>query len=43
VPNSLAVVERGPTVTRNHTYVSKLQVGVVVRLVLLLRDVTPGP
>lgn len=36
VPRSLAVVERGPTVTRNHTYVSKRHAGaVVVRLVML--------
>ncbi|MEO8701743.1 MAG: hypothetical protein ABI867_16980 [Kofleriaceae bacterium] len=38
VPGSLAIVERGPTVTCNHGYVSKLNVGAeVVRLVLLLR------
>ena len=37
-PASVAVVERGPTVTCNHTYVSKLHAGVsVVRLVVLLR------
>jgi hypothetical protein len=37
-PRSLAIVERGPTVTCNHTYVSKLQQGAsVVRLVALLR------
>jgi len=35
VPRSLAVVERGPTVTRNHTYASKLHAGVIVRLVML--------
>ena len=39
-PRSLAVVERGPTVTCNHTYVSKLHAGAdVIRLVVLLRDV----
>lgn len=37
-PGSLAIVERGPTVTSNHTYVSKLHTGTVVREVLLLRD-----
>lgn len=38
VPGSVAVVERGPTVTCNHTYVSKLHAGAsVVRLVVLLR------
>ncbi|MBA3821246.1 MAG: hypothetical protein H0X17_20345 [Deltaproteobacteria bacterium] len=38
-PGSLAVVERGPTVACNHTYVSKLHgTASVVRLVLLLRD-----
>ena len=38
-PRTLAIVERGPTVTRNHTYVSKLHAGaVVVRLVMLARD-----
>lgn len=38
VPRSLAIVERGPAVTRNHTYVSKLHAGaVVVRLVMLAR------
>jgi hypothetical protein len=35
VPRSLSIVERGPAVTRNHTYVSKLVRGVVVRLVML--------
>jgi hypothetical protein len=35
VPRSLAIVERGPAVTRNHTYVSKLSSGVVIRLVML--------
>ena len=39
VPNALAIVERGPTVTCNHTYVSKLHPDAsVVRLVVLLRD-----
>jgi hypothetical protein len=38
VPGSVAVVERGPTVTCNHTYVSKLHATAsVVRLVVLLR------
>lgn len=38
VPGSVAIVERGPTVACNHTYVSKLHVGAsVVRLVVLLR------
>jgi len=37
VPNTLSIVELGPTVTRNHTYVSKRQSGIVTRLVLLLR------
>jgi hypothetical protein len=34
-PRALSVVERGPTVTRNHTYVSKLHAGAVIRLVML--------
>jgi hypothetical protein len=39
VPGSLAVVERGPTVSCNHTYVSKRHAGAsVVRLIALLRD-----
>jgi hypothetical protein len=38
IPHSLAIVERGPTVTCNHTYVSKRHATSVVRLVLLLRD-----
>lgn len=38
-PGALSIVERGPTVMANHTYVSKLQAGLsVVRLVALLRD-----
>ncbi len=38
-PGALAIVERGVTVTCNHTYVSKLHEGAsVVRCVLLLRD-----
>ena len=38
-PRSLAVVERGPTVTSHHTYVSKLAPAAsVVRLIALLRD-----
>jgi hypothetical protein len=37
-PRSLAIVERGPTVTCHHTYVSKLDPGaLVIRLVVLLR------
>ena len=36
-PGSLAIVERGPTVTSNHTYVSKLHASSVVRAVVLLR------
>ena len=40
-PGTLAIVERGVTITRNHTYVSKLQpTAVVVRLIVLLRDST---
>ena len=39
-PGSVVVVERGPTVTCNHAYVSRLHPGAeVVRLVTLLRDV----
>jgi hypothetical protein len=39
VPGSLAIVERGPTVTSNHTYVSKrFATASVVRLVLLARS-----
>lgn len=42
-PGALSVVERGPTVTCNHTYVSKLSAAAeVVRLVVLLRDRDPG-
>lgn len=38
-PRSLALVERGPTVTSHHTYVSKLApTASVVRLIALLRD-----
>ncbi len=38
-PGTLAIVERGVTVTCNHTYVSKLHEGAsVVRLVVLARD-----
>src|SRR5690606_3301939 len=38
-PGALAIVERGVTVTCNHTYVSKLHEGAsVVRCVVLLRD-----
>lgn len=37
-PGALALVERGPTVMSNHTYVSKRHAGAsVVRLVVLLR------
>jgi hypothetical protein len=40
-PGALAMVERGPTVMSNHTYVSKLHAGAsVVRLIVLLRDTT---
>jgi hypothetical protein len=36
---SLAIVERGPTVPGNHTYVSEhLAAAGIVRLVMLLRD-----
>ena len=35
VPRSLAIVERGPAVTRNHTYVSKRVSGEVIRLVMI--------
>jgi len=39
VPGSLAIVERGPTVCCNHTYVSKrCAAASVVRLMILLRD-----
>jgi hypothetical protein len=39
LPGSLAIVERGVTVTCNHTYVSKLhRDAVVMRLIVLLRD-----
>jgi hypothetical protein len=38
-PGSLAIVERGPTVSCNHTYVSKRHAAAsIVRLVMLLRD-----
>jgi hypothetical protein len=38
-PGALALVERGPTVMSNHTYVSKRHAGTsVVRLIALLRD-----
>lgn len=38
-PGALALVERGPTVMCNHTYVSKRHASAsVVRLVMLLRD-----
>jgi hypothetical protein len=38
-PGALALVERGPTVMSNHTYVSRLHpVASVVRLMVLLRD-----
>ena len=40
-PGALAIVERGPAITCNHTYVSKLHASAeVVRLMLLLRDAT---
>jgi hypothetical protein len=42
-PGTLAIVERGVTVTCNHTYVSKLaRDAVVVRLMVLLRDSRPA-
>lgn len=38
LPGAMSIVERGPTVTCNHTYVSKRHLDAsVVRLVLLLR------
>jgi hypothetical protein len=38
-PGALSIVERGPTVTCNHTYVSKRHLDAsVVRLVLLMRE-----
>ena len=38
-PATLAIVERGPTVACNHTYVSKRHAGAeIVRLLLLLHD-----
>ncbi|HEY5950710.1 MAG TPA: hypothetical protein VIV40_34700 [Kofleriaceae bacterium] len=38
-PGALAIVERGATITCNHTYVSKLhRYAAVVRLIVLLRD-----
>ncbi len=37
MPRSLAIVERGPAVTRNHTYVSKRTTGEVIRLVMIAR------
>lgn len=39
VPGSLAIVERGPTVSCNHTYVSKRNAAAsIVRLMMRLRD-----
>jgi hypothetical protein len=35
-PAAASIVERGPTVTCNHTYVSKRQTGIVTRAVILL-------
>jgi hypothetical protein len=35
-PGAASIIERGPTVTCNHTYVSKRQDGVVTRVVMLL-------
>jgi hypothetical protein len=38
-PGALSIVERGPSVTCNHTYISRRHLDArVVRLVLLLRD-----
>jgi hypothetical protein len=43
-PGALALVERGPTVMCNHTYVSKLHAGAsVVRLVVLLAERASSP
>ena len=44
-PRALALIERGPTVTCNHTYVSRLHpTADVIRLIVLLRDVAlPRP
>lgn len=43
-PGALALVERGPTVMCNHTYVSKLHAGAsIVRLVALLTAVSAAP
>lgn len=36
-PGSLAIVERGPTVMSNHTYLSKRREASIVRLIVLLR------
>lgn len=42
-PGTLAIVERGVTITCNHTYVSKLQrEAVVTRLIVLLHDSPPS-
>lgn len=42
MPCALAIVERGPTVTSNHTYVSKLHPSAcVVRIAALLRQPAP--
>jgi hypothetical protein len=42
-PGTLAIVERGVTITCNHCYVSKLQRdAVVIRLIVLLRDSIPS-
>lgn len=39
VPGTLAIIERAPVVTCNHTYVSKRHMGAaIVRLVVVLRD-----
>jgi hypothetical protein len=41
-PRSLAIVERTPVITSNHTYVSKLALGVeVIRLVVLASYTSP--
>jgi hypothetical protein len=41
-PGALALVERGPTVMCNHTYVSQRTPDAsVVRLIVLLRDAEP--
>ena len=38
VPRSLSIVERGPAVTRNFVYLSKLQPAEVIRIVMIAKD-----